>query len=66
MQPHPGSRNVIPGQVKMTVDLRHLDPLTLETMATQLAEVVQEVSQRHGLAAELTPTRRLSAGGLRR
>ncbi|MED5297024.1 MAG: Zn-dependent hydrolase [Pseudomonadota bacterium] len=56
MQPHPGSRNVIPGQVKMTVDLRHLDPLTLETMATQLAEVVQEVSQRHGLAAELTPT----------
>ncbi|MCJ8285213.1 Zn-dependent hydrolase [Halomonas sp.] len=56
LTPHPGSRNVIPGQVRMTVDLRHLESDALEDMAARLAEVVAEVSQRHGLRAELTPT----------
>nr|WP_251308576.1 Zn-dependent hydrolase [Halomonas sp. NCCP-2165] len=56
LQLHPGSRNVIPGQVRMTIDLRHFDHDTLEKMAQELSQVVVEVSERHGLQAELTPT----------
>lgn len=56
MQLHPGSRNVIPGQVKMTIDLRHFEPLVLEAMAGELRRIVDETSRRHGLVAELTPT----------
>lgn len=56
LQLHPGSRNVIPGQVRMTVDLRHFEPETLDAMAEELRRVVDETSQRHGLSAELTPT----------
>ena len=56
MQVHPGSRNVIPGQVNMSIDLRHFDADTLTAMANSLVELVKDVSQRHGLCAELTPT----------
>lgn len=56
MQVHPGSRNVIPGQVKMSIDLRHFDADALTAMANSLVELVEDVSQRHGLCAELTPT----------
>lgn len=56
MQLHPGSRNVIPGQVKMTVDLRHLEPDALNEMAEELRASVGESSKRHGLTFELTPT----------
>lgn len=56
LQLHPGSRNVIPGEVRMTIDLRHLDPETLARMADELRRVVDETSRRHGLDAELTPT----------
>ncbi len=53
---HPGSRNVIPGKVTMTIDLRHFESETLTAMAEELHQVIQETSQRHGLAFELTPT----------
>ncbi|MDR5860171.1 Zn-dependent hydrolase [Halomonas eurihalina] len=56
LQLHPGSRNVIPGQVRMTVDLRHFEPKALVAMAEELHQVVEETSQRHGLSAELKPT----------
>lgn len=52
---HPSSRNVIPGQVKMTIDLRHFDGDTLAQMAKELHQVINETSQRHGLEFELTP-----------
>lgn len=55
MQLHPGSRNVIPGQVRMTIDLRHFDSDILEQMAKELLQVVDDTSQRHGLEAKLTP-----------
>ncbi|MFP3367136.1 Zn-dependent hydrolase, partial [Pseudoalteromonas sp. SIMBA_148] len=47
MQVHPGSRNVIPGQVNMTIDLRSLEPDSLTAMVAELKEVVEAVSQRH-------------------
>lgn len=56
LQLHPGSRNVIPGQVRMTIDLRHFAPDTLAAMAAELRQIVEQTSQRHGLSAELTPT----------
>lgn len=55
MHLHPGSRNVIPGQVRLTIDLRHFDSETLEQMTKELLRVVDDTSQRHGLEAELTP-----------
>ncbi|PMR74632.1 Zn-dependent hydrolase [Billgrantia endophytica] len=56
MKLHPGSRNVIPGQVTMSVDLRHLEPEALDAMVEELDAAVDEISARHGLTAELTPT----------
>ncbi|WP_136067517.1 Zn-dependent hydrolase [Modicisalibacter radicis] len=53
---HPGSRNVIPGEVKMTIDLRHLTPEALVEMAHALEQAIDEVCQRHGLEYTLTPT----------
>lgn len=53
---HPGSRNVIPGQVKMTLDMRHWKPDALEAMAREVATAIEEISERHGLEYELTPT----------
>lgn len=56
LEVHPGSRNVIPGQVRMTVDLRHLEPAQLDAMVTSLNREIEAVSQRHGLEFDLTPT----------
>ncbi|TMU28654.1 Zn-dependent hydrolase [Halomonas sp. ATBC28] len=53
---HPGSRNVIPGQVKMTLDMRHWEPEALETMGQAVAAAVEEICQRHGLEYHLEPT----------
>ncbi|MCC5903482.1 MAG: Zn-dependent hydrolase [Halomonas sp.] len=53
---HPGSRNVIPGQVKMTLDMRHWEPEALIAMGQSVATAVEEICQRHGLEYELTPT----------
>ncbi|WP_252106045.1 MULTISPECIES: Zn-dependent hydrolase [unclassified Halomonas] len=53
---HPGSRNVIPGQVKMTLDMRHWESEALEAMSREVAGAVEEISERHGLEWELTPT----------
>ncbi|ALM53348.1 Zn-dependent hydrolase [Halomonas huangheensis] len=55
MQLHPGSRNVIPGEVKMTIDLRHFDADILARMSSELRQAIEDSSQRHGLTAELTP-----------
>ncbi|RFD26580.1 Zn-dependent hydrolase [Pseudomonas sp. GL93] len=53
---HPGSRNVIPGQVHMTIDLRHLHADKLQAMVDQVRSVIQDSAARHGLTFELTPT----------
>ncbi|TSD76295.1 Zn-dependent hydrolase [Pseudomonas sp. KBS0710] len=53
---HPGSRNVIPGQVHMTIDLRHLQADTLQAMVDEVRGVIEATCARHGLSFELTPT----------
>ncbi len=50
---HPGSRNVIPGRVDFTVDLRHPDDAALAAMARALREAVAAVESAMGLTAAL-------------
>lgn len=53
---HPGSRNVIPGQVQMTIDLRHLHADKLQAMVDEVRGVIETTAATHGLSYELTPT----------
>ncbi len=52
----PGSRNVIPGQVQMTIDLRHLHADKLQAMVDEVRGVIEASAARHGLTFELTAT----------
>ena len=53
---YPGSRNVIPGEVKMTIDFRHLHADRLQAMVDELQAAIEQASGRHGLRYQLTPT----------
>jgi N-carbamoyl-L-amino-acid hydrolase len=50
---HPNSRNVIPGEVRFSVDLRNIDDDSLDAMDAQLRAVVAEVAAIAGIEAEL-------------
>lgn len=50
---HPGSRNVIPGQVRMTVDLRHEDEATLTRMHDAWKRAAQDIAARHGVTVDV-------------
>ncbi len=52
---HPSSRNVIPGQVRLTVDLRHEDEATLAEMDRQWQARAAEVAREHGVHIEVHP-----------
>jgi N-carbamoyl-L-amino-acid hydrolase len=52
---HPGSRNVIPGRVSFTADLRHEDAGTLDRMDRQWRDACAEVQSRLGVEVEVTP-----------
>lgn len=54
VQVHPNSRNVIPGEVRFSIDTRNIDDESLEAMAAQLRAVVAEVASIPGISAELT------------
>jgi N-carbamoyl-L-amino-acid hydrolase len=56
LQAYPGSRNVIPGEVRMTLDFRHLEPARLDSMIAEVREVIETTCEEHGLTFELTPT----------
>ena len=49
----PGSRNIIPGKVEFTVDMRHPSADTLKAMDTALRQVCQEVADEIGLELSL-------------
>lgn len=53
---YPSSRNVIPGKVKMTADLRHLEELELDEMVNSLNSKVQELSSKYKMNITITPT----------
>lgn len=56
LQAYPGSRNVIPGEVRMTLDFRHLEPERLDSMIAEVRKVILATTEQHGLSVELTPT----------
>ena len=56
LQAYPGSRNVIPGEVRMTLDFRHLEPARLDSMIAQVKDVIASTCEQHGLSHTLTPT----------
>ena len=56
LQAYPGSRNVIPGEVRMTLDLRHLQGEQLDSMIADVRAVIDATCAKHGLSHELTPT----------
>lgn len=49
----PNSRNVIPGEVRMTLELRHPDDRLRDAMDAQLQRAVHETTAAEGLQAEL-------------
>jgi N-carbamoyl-L-amino-acid hydrolase len=56
LQAYPGSRNVIPGEVRMTLDFRHLEPARLNSMIAEVRGVIEVTCAQHGLSFALTPT----------
>jgi len=50
---HPGSRNVIPGQVRFTTDLRHEDEATLTRMDAAWRETCREIAEKHGVTVDV-------------
>jgi len=52
----PGSRNVIPGRVDLTIDVRHWEPEKLDALASAVTVRVETIAKSMGIAAELTPT----------
>lgn len=50
---HPHSRNVIPGRVFFTVDLRHPNADTLADMDRRFRAAVAAIAEQHGVGAEI-------------
>jgi N-carbamoyl-L-amino-acid hydrolase len=50
---YPSSRNVIPGRVDFTVDLRHIDTPTLEAMDLRMREAFEAIAKRHGVQVDV-------------
>ena len=45
LQAYPGSINTVPGQVKMSVDIRHPDAAELDVMRSELLSIVEDANQ---------------------
>lgn len=52
----PDSRNVIPGRVDLTIDMRHWSSVALEKMVEALKSRLDDIERVTGVTAELTPT----------
>jgi N-carbamoyl-L-amino-acid hydrolase len=53
LNPYPGSRNVIPGAVSMTVDFRHPSDTTLSAMKEALSAAIDKICAELKLTAEV-------------
>ena len=54
-QAYPGSRNTAPGEVRLTVDLRHPDVPSLDGMVAALQTAIAALEPQLGVAITLTP-----------
>ena len=55
VQVFPNSRNVIPGEVRFSVDFRNIDAESLDAMDTELRTCIASVIAQSGVSVELTP-----------
>lgn len=55
VQVHPNSRNVIPGRVKFSIDLRNATDALCDAMDADIRAVAAKLSADSGLAIEITP-----------
>ncbi|MDP1646602.1 MAG: Zn-dependent hydrolase [Rubrivivax sp.] len=55
VQVHPNSRNVIPGRVKFSIDLRNASDALCEAMDTDIRGTAARLSTETGLAIEIVP-----------
>jgi beta-ureidopropionase / N-carbamoyl-L-amino-acid hydrolase len=55
VQVHPNSRNVIPGRVKFSIDLRNATDAQCEAMDADIRSVAAKLSAESGLPIEITP-----------
>ncbi|KQW51144.1 MULTISPECIES: Zn-dependent hydrolase [unclassified Roseateles] len=55
VQVHPNSRNVIPGRVKFSIDLRNATDALCEAMDADIRSVAAKLSAESGLPIEITP-----------
>ena len=53
VQVFPNSRNVIPGRVQFSIDIRHPDAATLDQMTQQLKECIQKVTVDKSITIDL-------------
>lgn len=56
IEAYPGSRNVIPGEVLVSIDFRHLEEDQLAQMISELEKVLDKLKTENGLELELKPT----------
>lgn len=56
---HPNSRNVVPGRVRFTVDLRHSDTAELERMHNELNELIDQADTT-GVSVELQVVQKMA------
>jgi beta-ureidopropionase / N-carbamoyl-L-amino-acid hydrolase len=54
MQVKPNSPNVVPGEVYLTIDVRHPELATLEAMERELKAMLATVGEPHGLTVAVT------------
>jgi N-carbamoyl-L-amino-acid hydrolase len=53
MQVKPNSRNVVPGEVRLSVDLRHAHKAELDAMEAELREACAQIENRGGVRIEM-------------
>ena len=63
VQVHPNSRNVIPGRVKFSIDLRNATDALVDQMADEVKAVAARLSTKTGLPITIEPVSSYSAQG---
>lgn len=54
LKPMPGAVNVIPGEVELSIEIRHLSEETIETMVSEAEELVRDTCMADGLAVSIS------------
>ncbi len=63
VQVFPNSRNVIPGRVKFTIDLRNSSDALVDQMVAEVKAFAQKLAHTTGLSVEIVPTSSYAAQG---